>query len=185
MVCLNVKVSKATLDAHKHTHTHTYIHCVIIFEKLVGSYLKYMYVFNVRMHLKLCALPCHNESSKWVFSWSLSPAQWLTKYVSHSRLSGWTILLAGNYYSLCWWAALESDWELGTWTQCIFVCVCVFSSCTCRLTDWLTDWNESRVGPAQCPKWCPSRYYPKQLTCHLGSTHTHTHTLTHTHTETA
>lgn len=60
MVCLNVKVSKATLDTHKHKHT--YILCVIIFEKLVGSYLKYMYVFNVRMHLKLCALPCHSTA---------------------------------------------------------------------------------------------------------------------------
>lgn len=62
MVWLNVKVSKATLDTHRHTHM--CIHGVVIFEKLVGSYLKYM--FNVRMHLKLLALPSHgtNESSK-------------------------------------------------------------------------------------------------------------------------
>lgn len=155
MVCLNVKVPKATLDTHKHKHTH--IHCVIIFEKLVGSYLKYMYVFNVRMHLKLCALPCHstamsppNESS--VGHWA-QRSDWRNMchtLVSLVELFSWQATITRS-------ADGPHSRATGSWVLELNVSLYVCVQLVHMSTDWLTDWNESRVGPAQCPKWCPSR----------------------------
>lgn len=178
MVCLNVKVSKATLDTHKHT----YIHCVIIFEKLVGSYLKYMYVFNVRMHLKLCALPCHstamsppNESS--VGHWA-QRSDWRNMchtLVSLVELFSWQATITRS-------ADGPHSRATGSWVLELNVSVYVCVQLVHMSTDWLTDWLkwESR-GTSAVPQMMPFSVVPKTADLSFGEyKHTHTHTLAET-----